>query len=426
MKCMKIKKRISLFISDSLLRNAFYLVVNSIIGSLAGFVFWLITARLYTAEDIGLASTIISTTGFIALFSNLGFSISLIRFLSDSKERASNLINSCLTVSASIACIFGVIFVLGVETFSPALSFVRSNNTFAVTFVLLTILTIVSNLLNSIFVGYRKAGLSSFKIAIENIGKIPILFFFIAFGSYGIVASYTTSYIAATLIAVLILIPKINPKYLPIPVVDLHIMKEILNYSAGNYIAWILETAPNFILPILITNMLNPEMTAYFYMTWMIAGTVFTLPKSIATSLFAEGSNNEKELKQNIIKSLKYTFKLVIPAIVVIFLAGEKILLLFGNEYSVNGEKLLSILAISTIPMTFNNVYIAMKRIQKNIKAVILVNAMITGITLIVDLSTINTFGILGIGIGWFVSQAITSIYIYISYIFVTDVGLKR
>lgn len=423
---MKVKKWIFSFISDSLFRNSFYLVANSIIGSLAGFVFWFLAARLYTAGDIGLASTIISTTGLIALISNLGFSISLIRFLSDLKEEARNLINSCFTVSASISCIISVIFVLEVEIFSPALSIIRSNIIYAAIFILFSILTIISSLQNSIFVGYRKVNLSFFKIAIENSTKIPILFYFIAYGSYGIIASYAIAYIVSILIALLILIPKVNAKYLPIPIVDLHIMKGIFHYSAGNYIAGILEIMPNFVLPIIITNMLNTEMTAYFYITWMIAGIIFMIPNSIATSLFAEGSSNEAELTQNIRKYLKFTILLVVSVIVVIFFEGEKMLMLYGNEYSVNGEKLLWSLAISVIPMTFNNIYIAMKRVQKNINAVILANLMITGITLLVSLFTIKILGILGVGIGWLVSQVITNIYIYMSHRgFLNSIKLK-
>ncbi len=411
---MKIKQRFSSFFSDSLFNNASYLVANSILGSLAGFVFWLIAARLYTAEDVGLASTIISAIGLIALLSNFGFSISFIRFLSGSKEKARNLINSCLTVSASVACVLGVTFVLGVEIFSPALSFIRSNIVFTVVFVLFTILVIVSSLQDSIFVGYRKANLSFIKMTIQSVLKIPIIFFLVAFGSFGIVASYAMAFLAAAFISALVLVPRVNPGYLPMPVVDLKILKGIFHYSAGNYVAWVLETMPSFVLPIMITNMLNPEMTAYFYMAWMIAGTVYIIPKSIATSLFAEGSNNEGELKRNMRKSLKVAFGLVIPAIVVIFLAGDKMLMLFGAEYSINGEKLLLILAISAIPIIFNSVYISMKRVQKDVKGVIVVNAIITVGTLLIGYLLVDIWGIFGVGVGWILSQTMTSIYIQI------------
>ncbi|MCD4737211.1 MAG: oligosaccharide flippase family protein [Bacteroidales bacterium] len=414
---MKIKQRISLFFSDSLFRNASYLIANSIIGSLAGFIFWLIAARLYTAEDVGLASTIISAIGLLALLSNLGFSISIIRFLSDSKEKARILINSCLTVSASMACVLGVIFVLGVEIFSSALSFIQSNTIFAVVFVLFTILTIVSTLQDSIFVGYRKANLSFIKLTIQSVLKIPIIIFLVAFGSFGIVVSYGIAYIAAIAIAIFILIPIVNSEYQPIPAIDLNILKGIFHYSAGNYIAWVFESIPIFILPILITNILNPEMTAYFYMAWMIASVVFVIPKSMATSLFAEGSNNETDIKQNLLKYIKITFMFVTPATIFLFFIGNKILLLFGEAYAVNGTKILWLLILSTIPMIFNDAYVSIKRVEKNITQVILIYFIITSVTIISIYLLSGQWGILSIGIGWFASQLILSVYtiIYIT-----------
>ncbi|AFV24607.1 putative polysaccharide biosynthesis protein [Methanolobus psychrophilus R15] len=414
---MNLIKYTSSLFSESLLRNAFYLIANSIVGSLAGFIFWLIAARLYTAEDVGLASTVISIIGMIALLSNFGFSMSLIRFLSDSKEEATDLINSCLTISASVACFLGIGFILWVDFLSPSISFIKSNETFAVIFLLYGLLTIVSNLLDNVFVGYRKVNFSFLKMGIQNILKIPLIFLLVYFGSFGIVSSYAISYLVAVMITFLVFLPKINSSYKPAFFADLSIMKKIFHYSAGNYIAWAFETMPNFILPILITNKLDPEMTAYFYMAWMVAGIVFLIPKSLATSIFAEGSHNPNTVKQNIIKSIKLAILLVIPAIIFVYFVGEKVLLLFGNEYYENGFKLLLVLSISAVPMIFNNIFLSIKRVEKDIANVIFINAVITIGTLVISYLMLDQFGILGIGIGWTVSQVAAFIFILITFV---------
>lgn len=55
------------------------------------------------------------------------------------------------------------------------------------------------------------------------------------------------------------------------------------------------------------------------------------------------------------IKAIKFTFLLIIPMILGIFIFGDKILLLFGKAYSENGFYVLCILVLSVIPFTINN-----------------------------------------------------------------------
>lgn len=232
------------------------------------------------------------------------------------------------------------------------------------------------------------------------------------FYSIGIVTSYTISFFAAVLITTFLLIPRLNFGYLFVPTLDLKIIRKIIHYSMGNYIAWILETITYFTFPILITNVLGPKMNAYFYMPWMISGILFIIPKSVASSLFAEGSNDATAFSQKIVKSLKATFKIIIPAVFVIIVVGNQILLLFGNEYSVFGKKLLWIFAISVLPMVFNDIYISIQRVENRIGNVICINATLSVSTLILSYLMMFKWNILGVGIAWLVCQIIVAIYV--------------
>jgi len=57
---------------DSLYRNSIYLMTSTLIMAVLGFVFWMVNARLFTTEQVGLATTIISVMGLITGFSVLG------------------------------------------------------------------------------------------------------------------------------------------------------------------------------------------------------------------------------------------------------------------------------------------------------------------------------------------------------------------
>ena len=78
-------------LSDPLFKNAYFLMLSSVTSAGSGFFFWLITARFYPAEEVGLASAI----GLIGMLSLLGFDISLVRFCP--REDKAELINTCMT-----------------------------------------------------------------------------------------------------------------------------------------------------------------------------------------------------------------------------------------------------------------------------------------------------------------------------------------
>jgi hypothetical protein len=46
--------------------NSLYLLISNVLGAVLGFVFWIIAAHLYTTEQVGLASAVISAIGLLA------------------------------------------------------------------------------------------------------------------------------------------------------------------------------------------------------------------------------------------------------------------------------------------------------------------------------------------------------------------------
>jgi len=200
-------------------------------------------------------------------------------------------------------------------------------------------------------------------------------------------------------------IPKVLYDYKRIPKINKKILKELMPFSFGNYIAGILGVLPIQIMPLLIVNILNVENAAYFYIAWSIS-TIFTMISiSVTTSLFAEGSQNQETFRLNIIKSIRFIFLLLIPATILLFVFGDKILLLFGQTYSDNATKLLWLLSIGNIPLAINQIYIAIKRVEIKIKPIIYVNLSAAVFVIGGSYILVNMIGLIGIGIVWIIGQ---------------------
>src|SRR5262245_41230400 len=58
--------------NESLFRNGIYIMGTTAVTSLLGFGFWIVAARILSAEEVGRASALVSAMLFVSVFTNLG------------------------------------------------------------------------------------------------------------------------------------------------------------------------------------------------------------------------------------------------------------------------------------------------------------------------------------------------------------------
>jgi O-antigen/teichoic acid export membrane protein len=108
-------------LSIPLYKNAYYLIANYGLVALLGFIFWIVAAKLCDPHDVGLGSAIISGMLLLASISTLGMGFGLIRFLPSAGLKANRMINASLTLSSLVALLVGVVFLAGLDIWSPNL-----------------------------------------------------------------------------------------------------------------------------------------------------------------------------------------------------------------------------------------------------------------------------------------------------------------
>jgi O-antigen/teichoic acid export membrane protein len=185
-----------------------------------------------------------------------------------------------------------------------------------------------------------------------------------------------------------------------------------LSFSFTNYLSETLWTLPTWTLPLLMLDLLGAEANAYFFVAWTISILVLATLNASATSLFAEGSNVEGSLGSYLGKSLKFTVLLFLPAMVILIAFGDKLLLLFGGEYSTEGKELLWILAVGMLPASMNYLYLSAIRVEKKLKDIILMSISVALGTLILSYILIPHLGIYGAGVGWLTTHALIALVV--------------
>ena len=374
-----------------------------------GFFFWIINARLYSAEQVGIGTTLISIMTLISSFSLLGLGNSLIKYLPTS-DKKNEKINTSFMLVGLTSIFISIFFLVFLKTFSPRLLFVKENIIFSLLFILFVVFTSLNTISESVFIAHRSSKFVLIKNTIYSIFKLILPIFLVALGAYGIVVSMGIAMAVAFLVSLVFLILRFN--YSPKPIIDRSIVKRMTKFAIGNYTAGLIGGLPAMVLPIFITNSIGAKFSAYFYMDMMIASLLYIIPMATSQSLFAEGSYSETELKVHLKKAIKIISIIIIPAILVTFLFGNYILLAFGKEYSDEGFILLKLLSISGIFTSINAIGGAILNIKQKIKLMILLSLINT--TVILSLSVffikMNLFGVVGVGIGWIVGQGTTAL----------------
>jgi O-antigen/teichoic acid export membrane protein len=401
----KITKLYKGLLADSLYQNSIYLMLASGAMAVFGFFFWLICAHLYPTYQVGIATTIISIVGLISSFSLLGLGNGLIKYLPRT-EKKSEIMNTSLALVAGASLSISFLFLMFLKPLSPELLFLKKNFLYALFFVIFTVVFSLNTLVESIFIAYRSSKYIFIKNSFSSATRLVIPYFFVFLGAYGIFAAYGAGIAMALAIASFYITVKFAHRFKL--VINGEVVRKIMRFSVGNYIAGFIGNLPAMALPIFITNSIGAKFSAYFYVDMMIASLLFIIPYATTQSLFAEGSNGESGLKSHLAKTIKIITLTLIPAIIFTVFLGKYILLIFGREYSEQGHVFLEMLALSGIFISINSVACALFCVKHRIKLFILVNSVTASVIMVLSVLLIRQ-GLLGIGAAWLIGQAATA-----------------
>ncbi len=403
---INVKKIYNNILSDPLYRNSMLNMASTAILGGLGFLFWIIIARLYKTENVGIATTLISIMALLSSFTILGLNVSLNRYLPKSANK-NELINSSFIIVTAATILVSVVFFLGLQTFSPQLLFLRSNPLYIVSFTIFVVFCSWNSLVESTFMAFRAAGSILIKNVIISVLKLIIPFTLTAFGIYGIFASTSLALSLGVLVSLFILI--FNHKIKPSISVNISLIKKTGAYSFANYLAGFLLTMPSLVLPIVILDVLSAKYTAYYYIASMIRNILLIIPLATTQALLTEGSYNEAELKKHVKKAVVTTLLILIPATAIVFFGSSTLLQLFGKSYATEAFQFLQLYSVSTIFTVLLLLASAIMNIKHQIKSLIILNVIAAICTLGMSCAFISG-GLVGIGWGWLFGQVLTGL----------------
>lgn len=405
-------------ISMPLYRNGYALILSSVATSGLGLVYWVLSARYYSPEIVGVNSAILSAMLFLSVVGQLNLGGLLVRYLPLAGHAAPHLIAYSYAASVLGALLTSIVFLAGLGLWAPTLRVLTQDSWLAGWFVFGTVAWGIFALQDSGLTGLRQAVWVPLENALFAVVKIVLLVLLAApFTQYGIFASWTLP-VAFSLIPINLLIFKwFVPAHVrgtakrAVPIVP----REIYKYVSGNYLGSIFFQASSTLLPLIVIERLGATMNAYFYLPWTITTSLQLVALNMATSFTVEAAHDRANLTNYGARVLIHNLRLLIPLVLVVGARAPYLLAIFGANYAAAGTDMLRLLALSVIPYSFTALYVGLARVQSQVSRIVVVQGVRCGLLLLLCYVLLPALGITSIGWVWLVTETLVGGFLLIT-----------
>ncbi len=404
-------------IGNPLYRNGYFLVLNAVATSGLGLIYWWVVARLYPPHIVGLNSAALSAMQFLSGIAQLSLNNVLIRFTPILGRRLGKFVILIYVVSSFAALIISVVFWWLVPVTSPGMVELNTAASFLPWFIFSTIIWGIFAFQDSVLIGMRESRVVPIENSAFGIMKLVMLIPFAAlFPLVGIYYSWTVSAFLTVILINLYLFLSRIPKHAAQPIVSQEVIhrRDLIKFASGDYVGSLFYTFSTLLMPVIVISVLGATETAYFFLPWTIASSLFLVTNNMVSSLIVEASRDLAKVDSYALNIAKNVLKILVPAVIAILLLASFILNLIDKNYATEGTILLQLLALSAIPNAFIIIHIGITRVRKQIRSMILIRALVFVLLISTSFYLLPRLGVTGIGAAWLLTNIIVALFIHL------------
>lgn len=384
------------------------MITGRAISMALGFVFWVLAARLFAPESVGLAAGAIAAMMLCTQLGALGLGSAFITLFPRYQDRASVLLDTAITVVALGSLVAGAFFLFLSSVAFAELDVVAASVAFTGLFFAMCVLGTVNIVLDQVSMAVGQGA----QVLSRN-----VLFGCVAAVSLVVLAATTDEasslqlfslWVAAGVGACLmggVHLRRSLARYRFRPRVEGAVAARLIRVGLPNHALTLTERAPGLVLPIVVTELLSPAQNAFWYTIWMMAWVAYIIPISMGVALFAEVSHRPESLPAAVRSAARSALGLGSAAAAGLALFASFFLGIMGDEYAAQGSTPLRILLVGFLPLTFVQVYFAACRATRRLPEAVLVGAA-SGLAAVVSAAlAARPYGLAGMAWAWVVTQ---------------------
>lgn len=391
-------------LSHSQHRNAYFLMLNSIVGAFVGIAFWLLVARMVgSADEIGVGFSVIALGTTIAVIAKGGLDTALLRAVPSANRRGALrllyfgiLIGSvaalALTGAAALASTFGL----------PGTGILTTGWLLVVA---IAILLVATWLQDAYFLAEGSARHSFFRNLVFSAARIllPLPIILLAFPR-PVALVWALALLASFLLAAVWVrrFPQREGRLVP--------RREYLKSATRNVSGGAAEFLPGLVLAPLVLALSGAADAGYFAMAWTGASLLFLLSASISRSALSEMVRSGHHALA-VRRSIRHQLLIVVPGAIGGILLAPQVLALFGPDYARFGSIPFMILCASTLFVAPAFTYLAVLRAQERPVALFVFPIAMIAVLLTLTPPMLLAFGLPGVAGAWLLANTPVGLY---------------
>lgn len=397
--------------------NSLALIAGKMATMGLGFFVWLVAARLFAPNDVGLASATVSAMTICVQLGLFGAGAAIIVLLPALPHRRTDLLDSAIVFVAVSALTAGILFLLFAGLFLKELHIVAIRPAYAGAFLAMCVFGTLGVLFDQTATVLRRGDHMLIRNALFGIATLAVLISLPEVagvnGPLAILGAWVGGGLLATWLGYAQICRSVAD-YRFRGRLRFDLGRQLVSVGMPNWLLTLVERAPGAVMPIAVTELLSPETNAAWYAAWMMAWVVYIVPIQIGVSQFAEASHRPAELPHIVWQGIRLSLGVGALAAAGAAIVGPLMLRFLGNTYADTGATPLRILVLVTFPFTFIQAYYAACRARSRLREAILVGLFsgLIGVSAAVMAGVI--FGINAMALTWLGTQLLTGILAYV------------
>jgi O-antigen/teichoic acid export membrane protein len=383
----------------ALLSNVATLAATTGVTSAVGFVYWAIAARIFSVQAVGYASAAISAMTLLGTIGMLGFGTLLIGELPRRKSPG-GLVWAALLFSSLASLLIGVGFVAIAPRLSAHFGDIAGNTGRACLFASGVSVTALSLVLDQATIGLLRGGLQLGRNVTASVVKLAILPVTALVFRDGFGVGLIFSWVGGTVLSLIAVGVRIWwTRVLVFERPDWRSLRSLARTTLAHNWLNLSIAIRQSIIPVLVAVVISPRANAAFYAAWMIASFLAVVPAHLSTVLFAVTSADADAVAAKIRFTLRLSFLIGIPGMIIVATLGRPMLALFGAHYASAGSFPLLLLVIAYVPSVFRAHYIAVYRIKGKMGQAAGLMWAVMGLEVIASVAGGKSGGLIGLSI---------------------------
>lgn len=391
-----------------LYRNAYALMLNTVVNSGFGLLYWIFAARTFDAADVGRGSALVSLMMLVSVLTQLNFGQALIRFLPRAGTSSTALVRRAYAVSAGFAVLGAALVMAYCHLLLAPGDPLHVSAGFGAWFVVSTAAWSIFNLQDAALTGLRSATWVVLENGVYGVVKL-VLLVVVAQTSLadGVFVSWTLPVIALLVPFGILIFRRLLPRHSAESAPDQQVpdRRALTRYMAGDYTGQVFTQATSSFLPVLVVALLGPAQAAFLLPAQTVFIAMNLLQTSITSSLVVEGARDQARAHRFAASILKRIAVTVLPGSVIVALAAPLLLSLYGAQYRANATTLLVLLMASMFPRVVVTLYMTMSRLQNRTGSLAVLQFVHAALLLAGTVALAGPLGLDAVGWSWLVVE---------------------